>query len=160
MGILCKGIVRNDNITVSTWSFVKDYDKWTNGVVKSDNIVRNDNKGIVKTGMQPIVKSDTHKRHITKDNTNTVGVGDAFEIIWEDYPKKLGRKEALRHFKASVKNDKAWTDIQTALKNYNQSRSVLAGDIKYILNGSTWFNNWQDWVVSPEVGHQPKRIML
>jgi len=66
-----------------------------------------------------------------------------FEDIWSKYPNKDGKKDALRHFKASVKNEKDMDDIHQALNNYLNSEKVKKGFIK---NGSTWFNNWRDWI--------------
>lgn len=67
-----------------------------------------------------------------------------FDSIWEQYPKKDGKKEALRHFTATVKTEQDMIDIQTALDNYK--KQVEGTDKKYIKNGSTWFNNWQDFI--------------
>ena len=69
-----------------------------------------------------------------------------FESIWKNYPNKDGKKEALKHFKASVKTPADLENIKVALTNYLASKPVKSG---YIKNGSTWFNNWQDWI---EVG--------
>jgi hypothetical protein len=66
-----------------------------------------------------------------------------FEEIWGKYPKKDGRKEAKRHFEASVKTSEDMKRIEQALTNYLSSEVVKKGFIK---NGSTWFNNWEDWV--------------
>lgn len=66
-----------------------------------------------------------------------------FLTIWGKYPNKDGKKQAEAHFKASVKTDQDWSDINRALTNYLGSPSVLKGFIK---NGSTWFNNWRDWI--------------
>lgn len=66
-----------------------------------------------------------------------------FVEIWEKYPKKIGRKQAHQHFVASVKTEENFKDIQIALKNYLESERVYKG---FIQNGSTWFNNWQDWI--------------
>ncbi len=66
-----------------------------------------------------------------------------FKDIWDKYPKKLGRKQAERHFGYSIKTKKDFEDIQTALNNYLKSERVAKG---YVQNGATWFNNWQDWV--------------
>lgn len=75
-----------------------------------------------------------------------------FESIWARYPNKDGKKSAFVHFEASVKTDQDWKDINKALDNYLRSERVAKGFVK---NGSTWFNNWKDWVnfsgiVSPE----------
>lgn len=69
-----------------------------------------------------------------------------FESLWAKYPNKDGKKAAERHFHNEVKNDQDWQDINTALKNYLESDVVKKGFIK---NGSTWFNNWRDWIVPP-----------
>lgn len=85
-----------------------------------------------------------------------------FESIWLKYPKRDGKKDAMRHFKASVKTEQDWNDINKALQNYIKSEPVQKGFIK---NGSTWFNNWRDWVISPitkptESHHTKQQIQL
>ena len=66
-----------------------------------------------------------------------------FESIWDSYPVRSGKKAACRHFTASVKTDQDVSNIQKALANYLASGNVKRG---YIKNGSTWFNEWQDWI--------------
>jgi hypothetical protein len=80
----------------------------------------------------------------TETETETVF---PFEEIWTRYPDKDGKKDAERHFRASVRNREDFEAIGAALDNYLASEKVRKGFIK---NGSTWFNNWRDWVtVSP-----------
>jgi hypothetical protein len=67
----------------------------------------------------------------------------AFATIWDEYPKRIGRKGALRHFKASVFGPDDLARLRMALANYLASGEVQRGFIQY---GSTWFNNWLDWV--------------
>ena len=71
------------------------------------------------------------------------GATFSFEELYLKYPKRVGKKDAARHFEASVKTEQDWQDIQIALKNYLESERVAKG---YIQNASTWFNNWRDWV--------------
>ena len=66
-----------------------------------------------------------------------------FNDIWGRYPNKDGKKMAEKHFLASVLTQQDWEDINTALDNYLKSEKVAKG---YIKNGSTWFNNWRDWI--------------
>jgi len=66
-----------------------------------------------------------------------------FDTIWDQYPDKSGKKQAKKHFNVSVKNNQDWENIIIALNNYLQSGRVKNG---YIQKGSTWFNNWQDWI--------------
>jgi hypothetical protein len=81
-----------------------------------------------------------------------------FEKLWDKYPSKDGRKQAEKHFWASVKTDLDLIAIQKALQNYLVHLSTT--DWKRPKNGSTWFNNWSDWVdwQEPELvpnGHKP-----
>lgn len=99
-------------------------------------------------------KQPTNNQQITTNNNNNnennkkeiykeKKISISFENIWNQYPRKDGRKQAEQHFKVSVKTEQAYIDIQKALANYLKSDNVKKGFIK---NGSTWFNNWQDWV--------------
>jgi len=65
-----------------------------------------------------------------------------FSEVWSKYPNRVGRKEAERHFFASVKTKQDLANINKALDNYLKTKKVAQGFIK---NGSTWFNNWQDY---------------
>ena len=79
-----------------------------------------------------------------------------FEPVWIDYPNKIQRKEAERHFIATVKTEQDYSDIQTALTNY--LFHLKRNSWKKPQNGSTWFNNWQDWIEWEEPKQAP-RIM-
>lgn len=70
-----------------------------------------------------------------------------FKSLWKDYPRKLGRDAAERHFKAQVKTPSDWLDIQLALANFNNHLAKKGTDEDYIPHGSTWFNGrWRDWI--------------
>ena len=71
----------------------------------------------------------------------------AFEIVWEKYPRKLGREEARTKFKAQVKTEKDFQDIQAALDKFIQKIKADRTEEQFIPHGSTWFNNrWRDWI--------------
>lgn len=76
-----------------------------------------------------------------------------FASLWDTYPKRLGKKNALRHFKASVKTPEDYANIKLALANYK--RQTAGKELEYIKNGDTWFNNWQDYVNYPGDKHAP-----
>lgn len=80
----------------------------------------------------------------------------SFEDIWKQYPNKDGKARAEKVFKATVKTKDDWDNINKALCNYLISDRVQKG---YIKNGSTWFNNWQDFIewVEPKIKHPEER---
>lgn len=99
----------------------------------------------------PVDKSPTYVVHMENANAihasnttipNKAAFTTVFEDIWTKYPKRVGKKEALRHFLASVLDENDVNEITTALENYIKSERVSNG---FIQNGSTWFNNWRDW---------------
>jgi len=98
--------------------------------------------------MQGDMPTENENENVIKEDRG-VGKGE-FNAIWELYPVKDGKKAAERYFNASVKTKEDVGNIHKALKNYLGSKKVKEG---YIKNGSTWFNNWTDWITykDPEV---------
>jgi hypothetical protein len=84
------------------------------------------------------------KRIIKKEKEKDSLLSDFFEKLWSVYPKKDGKKAAEKHFFASVKNEQDMEDINHALGNYLEK--VRDTESRFIKNGSTWFNNWRDWI--------------
>jgi hypothetical protein len=82
-----------------------------------------------------------------KNNDNQAQREIAFEKIWAKYPDRKGKKAARRHFMNSVKDLCDLNNINKALTNYLNSERVSKG---FVQNGSTWFNNWADWVECDE----------
>lgn len=69
---------------------------------------------------------------------------ETFERIWNRYPSKDGKKEAERHFRSTVQTEDDLKDIHVALDNYLEE--LRRNPTRPPKNGSTWFNNWKDWV--------------
>jgi hypothetical protein len=65
-----------------------------------------------------------------------------FDMVWAEYPNRVGKKAAERHFFATVKNQDDVNRILKALINYSMSYNVIKG---FIQGGARWFNEWQDW---------------
>lgn len=68
-----------------------------------------------------------------------------FETAWNNYPKRIGKKQAFKHYKQSVKSLGDVSRCAAALETYKKSDEVRRGFIKH---GSTWFNCWEDYVNS------------
>lgn len=105
-------------------------------------------RGKSKVTASGTTKNVKHYKHYNNKNIYT----RFFDEIWEKYPVKDGRKEARRHFNATVKTEQDWNNINKALNNY---LAHLKKEMwKNPKNGSTWFNNWQDWIHY----HEPKKF--
>lgn len=94
--------------------------------------------------VQPHVPPHVHKKRIKKNVKEENIYSDLFVTLWGQYPNKVERPTAERHFKKTVKTETDAEDIQAALNNY---LSHLRRETwKKPKNGSTWFNNWRDWI--------------
>lgn len=85
-----------------------------------------------------------------KPSCNSGGVGEGFEQFWKLYPKKKGRKDAMKAW-SKLKPD---ADLQvvmiTALAKHCASLDWIKSNGQYIPNASTWLNGerWQDELLS------------
>lgn len=89
----------------------------------------------------------------TKDSNSinaTNNICASFEELWNLYPRRLGKKQAFRHYKQSVRSLKDIALLRAALQNYKDDIKRNKTPEKYIKHGSTWFNNWHDWIDVPE----------
>lgn len=81
----------------------------------------------------------------------------AFEIAWKAYPVPNGKKEAKRHFNATVKTKADWLRQIKAFNYYGDY--VVAqnqnGKKRSWQDGSTFFNNWEEWAEKAEKLEQP-----
>jgi len=84
-----------------------------------------------------------------------------FDLIWEKYPRKLGKKEAFRHFKASVKTEDDLASIHTALDKFVAQMGKERRTPDKYPYGSSWFNDWRDWVEyeDPKPQKTPEQVM-
>lgn len=73
-----------------------------------------------------------------------------FAGIWPKYPKPIGKRGALKHFKSTVRSEDDLSNLRSALEKYLASGDVARG---YVKNASTWFGEWQDWAE-----YQPKAM--
>lgn len=137
------GSIVGNTTKSSTYWIIKDYDKWNvPSIAGNPSIGRNTRGGIVgdkKVVLDAIPTQYNNKRQLNKPAFD-------FELLWQKYPRKMGKEDSLRHFRTQVKNEEDYANINKALENFINS-DVLKGDPKFIPHGSTWFNKrWKDWV--------------
>ena len=89
---------------------------------------------------------NTNKNEKKEKNEKNKNLFVFFEKLWKDYPRKDGKKEAERHFNNSVQTDDDCYHIEKALQNYKTHILNKKTEYQFIKMGSTWFNNWRDWI--------------
>lgn len=67
-----------------------------------------------------------------------------FDSVWKRYPNKDSKGKAEKAFIKSVTAEDLFTSINKALDNYIIMLTVETW--RKPQSGSTWFNNWQDWI--------------
>lgn len=69
-----------------------------------------------------------------------------FEDVWQEYPKKHGKQNALNDFIRARKSGTTLDEIKDGLASYNFWIAKTATPMKYVKNGSTWFHQkcWED----------------
>ena len=146
-------VSNNANKTAQTYYFSKDYSKWEPLAKKLTlakvltKVSKKANKKLAK--VLPTTTTIITKYIYTPE----------FDSLWKDYPNQLRKKESFRNFKKTVKNETDLANIKAALKTYKKHLSINTW--KQPMNGSTWFNNWEDWInykepvtdTQPKVGH-------
>ena len=76
----------------------------------------------------------------------------AFEVAWKYYPERIGKKAAKRSFKGTVRTMQDWLRHVHAFNEYvdHVQAKRRKGQKLDWQNGSTWFNNWEDWAKKSE----------
>jgi hypothetical protein len=78
---------------------------------------------------------------------NLASYSDEYESFWRAYPRKIGKSQAYKAYRARVKEGAAHSDILKAAANY--AASVAGKDPAYIKHPSTFLNpDWRDWLTT------------
>ncbi len=129
-------------------------EKWVFSVPKLLELKDNYIKDLQVAGKKP---SHHKEEEEEEEKNNKKRFSILFEVLWGEYPNKDGRKKAMAHFNASVETEQDSIDIKVALDNYKNH--LKDNSWKPPKSGSTWFNNWRDWISWQEPkqnGNQPK----
>lgn len=135
-----------ENVSVTALIVITNYEKYQGGDTETDTQTE------PETGTEQECKEEKRKKkscasvikYKLGDGTE-LKLAQFFEKLWAVYPKKDGKKQAMRHYFATVKNEDDMERINLALGNYLDHIEKTGTKPQYIKNGSTWFNNWTDW---------------
>ena len=87
---------------------------------------------------------DTDKNSIVENNIDNNIYSVEFEELWKQYPKKVGKQDALKHYTNARKSGTTFEEVQEGLKKYLE----YCGNTKWYSpkDGSTWFHkkSWND----------------
>lgn len=69
-----------------------------------------------------------------------------FELLWDKYPKRTGKKEALYYYNQAIKNGESFDTIEQGLDNFIEHLKIDDTPDIHIKNGSNWFKGecWND----------------
>ena len=97
------------------------------------------------SGVNPdLVPPEVEVEEEDKGAAARVFLDEVFVKLWDVFPRRERRKDAEKHFRATVKSKRYCHLINYALAEFLQKIKGL--DPKYIMQGGTWFNNWQDYI--------------
>ena len=69
-----------------------------------------------------------------------------FNEFWGKYPRKMGKTLAAKRFKSKIKKESDYRRLMQAIDRYNQYINNKNIQSEYIKHGSTWMNEWEDWL--------------
>ena len=84
-------------------------------------------------------------------------IESCFLALWDLYPKKVDKSSVSKKAKAEL--HKAGFDVvSVAIENYKAEIQRENRDMKYVKNGSTFFNGaWKDYLESSELSEEPQK---
>ena len=73
-----------------------------------------------------------------------------FEELWKLYPRKDGKKDALRYYQRARKKGTTFEQVKAGILNYCEYIRKEGKELSYVAYGSTWFNGerWNDEYIS------------
>ncbi len=145
MGLIKKNIVTKvGNGYITKYKIQKDFDKW-NSLPYRVKVLPTQDKTVTHSGNK-VLPIQAHTKDI-KDNIQKKEQSlesAEFDVIWNKYPSKTGVSSAKKSFQKTVKTKEDLTLITNCLDVY--LKHLTANSWKKPQNGSTWFNNWRDWI--------------
>lgn len=112
-----------------------------------------ENKPLLNTN-----KTNTYKQ-ITKGLNKEIE--QEFEELWNEYPRKEGKRNALKAYEKARKQGVSKTVIMDGILRYKQHLEKNKTEPQFIKQGSTWFNQecWSDiYVEAPASKSNPHEI--
>lgn len=108
----------------------------------------NPHTGNTKTENPPQLNTNLSNKKISNTNLSNTenNISAEFNELWELYPRKKGKPQALKAYRKARKNGATFEEVKQGIKDYCRQIDALKTDAEFIKHGSTWFNNegWKD----------------
>lgn len=81
-----------------------------------------------------------------------------FEELWSIYPRKQGKKDALKHYSTAIESGTTYEMVKKGIEAYKTYIEKTGTDLRYVKMGSAFFcqRSWaDDWTV-PKAREKPK----
>ena len=81
---------------------------------------------------------------------------DDFSTFWTTYPRRIGKRHALKAYNAAIKRGISVADILRGAVTVAEQVKAGRQELAYVKHPSTWLNGdcWEDEVLDPEPGYQ------
>jgi hypothetical protein len=92
--------------------------------------------------------SHATRRDETNETNNSCSSSIRFEfdLIYQKYPRKLGKQKGMSLCKAQIKTQDDFVDLSTAVDNYCKYLQANKTEDKYVKHFSTFMASWRDWL--------------
>ena len=136
------------------------YNKTNKAITKPNTVITNDNKAkqdVTNVTVYEHEDVDVDENINNKTSSPPRTASDArFDIFWQTYPKKVGKKAAQSAWKKAKITSEQFQDVIRAIEEQKQSDQWNRG---YIPNPATWLNQgrWDDEV--PEARAAPGDVL-
>lgn len=110
--------------------------------------------------------ADNHAQLNTKELTTEVSttnplitkgyIETEFENLWAIYPRKQGKKDALKHYTKARKSGTTYEEVEQGIYAYRNYVQAMEMEERYIRMGSTFFSQ-RSWADDWSIRNRPKR---
>jgi hypothetical protein len=115
----------------------------------------------IQGGYKVDTEDKRSKDKLIKDNNNRSKMNDEFDLLWDMYPRKEGKKSALKAYEKARKSGTTYEEVETGIRLYLCYIEDNKIERRFIKMGSTWFNqnSWTDQYVNDEQDDLMKGIV-
>lgn len=104
------------------------------------------NKEEMRKGKNNLKEKKEEKKNTVKDSEIDAEIKKQFDVLWNKYPRKVGKAEALKYYNEAIEDGHSFDIINQGLDKYIRYIEINGTEKEFIKKGSSWFNGycWED----------------